>query len=64
MEDKDGRVLCEICNINPATECKGGRLPDRRRGQWLCCKSCKETILDNRLNGRENSNNNGVTNDT
>jgi len=50
-EEERRRVgfYCEICNILPATEIKGGRYKEERK-IFLCCKICKKLIINERLN--------------
>jgi len=56
MDKNEGiYVPCEICNINPSSEMKGGiNFITQERGLWLCCKECKQRIDDERIGDRRN----------
>jgi len=45
---------CEICDSEPATELQGG-LFNGQRNIWMCCKSCKQKIIDERKRDRRSN---------
>jgi hypothetical protein len=50
MSDEDKRkcgTYCEICNMKPATQIKGGTYKEVRK-MWMCCKDCMDNINDER----------------
>jgi len=51
--DMSIHMHCEICDINPASEIKGGiNFITKERGLWFCCKECCQRIEDERTKDR------------
>lgn len=51
MKDEEKRgigIYCEICNKNQAEVIKGG-VHNGERKLWLICKSCKEEVINQRV---------------
>ena len=47
-EKRKGWILCEICNIEGATDIKGGTY-EGKSDMFMVCKNCKDKIKDRRL---------------
>lgn len=51
IKQKDIEIPCEICEINSASEIKGG-VYNNERQMWLVCKECLSKINDERKSMR------------